>query len=221
MQFDDQFDVDARGIDRFTYLDGEGGTPAGDDDDDDDDAGGGTTQGTIVTGPRSILGDSDWHSKAHNRIVGPQIGARWFKKKNRWTLSAEGRFFAGYNQQTIRQHGMLGSQLDDGTPYSFEAGTVPGLPYIPLYMDPVSFEHREFKGEWSPAAELRLQATYQITRAFSVRAGWTGFWMDGIARGSNMIDYTLQETRIMGINMDNNRQEIFTHGLNVGVEFNR
>jgi len=41
---------------------------------------------------------------------------------------------------------------------------------------------------------------------------------DGIARSSNMINYTLP---MMGINLDNNRQDLFIHGLNVGITINR
>jgi len=34
-----------------------------------------------------------------------------------------------------------------------------------------------------------LRPDYQITRAISFHAGWTGLWLDGIARGDAVIDY--------------------------------
>ncbi len=37
-----------------------------------------------------------------NNIFGPQAGLRWFKQKGHWTLSAEGRYFYGYNNQKYR-----------------------------------------------------------------------------------------------------------------------
>ena len=34
-----------------------------------------------------------------NNIYGPQAGLRWSKQKGRWTVSSEGRYFLGYNEQ--------------------------------------------------------------------------------------------------------------------------
>ena len=254
-QFDDTFDVDLMGTDRWVYFDGTGGESGDDDDDDDDDTStgdsGNTTNnagtGTMQIAPRSILADTYWVTTAQNRVVGPQIGFRWFKLFNRWTLSCEGRFLAGYNAQTVRQRGRLGTELANGYTGGDTGGdsgsgdtgstTGSGLSetmtqyriYTPYRMlQATGFDYREFRGEWAPAAELRLQAAYQITNSVSFRAGWTGLWMDGLARGSTVTTYNLydgSETavryKIMGIDMDKNRETIFTHGINVGIEINR
>lgn len=257
-QFDDTFDVELMGTDRWVYFDGTGGEAAtGDDDDDDDDdddtgdtgdttTGGGT--GTMQIAPRTILADTYWATMAQNRVVGPQIGFRYFKIFNRWTLSCEGRFLAGYNAQTVRQRGRLGTELangytggggatGDGTTGDSGGTTTSGLSetmtqyriYTPYRMlQATGFNYREFQGEWAPAAELRVEAAYQITRSVSFRAGWNGMWMDGLVRGSSVTTYNLfdgSETavkyKIMGIDMDKNREDIFTHGINVGLEINR
>ncbi|REJ64499.1 MAG: hypothetical protein DWQ31_21465 [Planctomycetota bacterium] len=37
-----------------------------------------------------------------NTIFGPQAGLKWYKKDGRWTVSAEGRYFYGYNDQNYQ-----------------------------------------------------------------------------------------------------------------------
>lgn len=34
-----------------------------------------------------------------NNIYGPQAGLRWYKQKGRWTISSEGRYYYGFNDQ--------------------------------------------------------------------------------------------------------------------------
>jgi len=157
-----------------------------------------------------LLDASSWYTRADNHIVGPQVGARWSKKRGRWTLSAEGRFFAGYNNQNIRQNGELGTNL-----------TPPGGTGELLAMGPSPFNHRRYFDEFSPGAELRVEAKWQWTKAISFGAGWTGFYLDGIARPSNMINYELAEQHTMGITDTNHQQDVFVNGLQIHVDVNR
>ena len=215
MEFDDTLNVDARG--EF--------------------AGAATTGTTTTTGdarflvdidgnpvaPGNILADSNWETSAENHIVGPQIGAHYAVKSGRWSLSSDGRFFAGFNRQNIDQHGTLGSHLADPFPIALTP-TVPTAvttPYVPLTMQPTTFTHGENIDEWSPGIELRIDLKYQVTRAISLKAGWSALWMDGIARASNITDYSLSTTSVMGINDANNRQDILIQGFQCGVEINR
>ncbi|MHC4401471.1 MAG: BBP7 family outer membrane beta-barrel protein [Planctomycetota bacterium] len=154
------------------------------------------------------LADSFWATSADNHVIGPQLGARWFRKTGRWTFATEGRFFAGFNAQSIKQRGTLGSQLDPA---------LAGLLQI-RNMGPTSFNHGASQNEWSPTAELRVDARYQLTSGVSARIGWTGIWMDGVARASNLINY---EVPNMGIDLSQNRQSIFIHGASIGLELNR
>ncbi len=85
-------------------------------------------------------------------------------------------------------------------------------------MGPTTFTHADHIQEFTPAVELRAEAWYQLTRAVSVRAGWTGLWMDNIARSSNMINYQVPG---MGIRSQFNRQDVFVHGWNLGLIVNR
>ena len=45
--------------------------------------------------------------------------------------------------------------------------------------------------EFSPLIEFRTEAHYALTRADLLQDGFTGVWVDNIARGSEMIDYTM------------------------------
>ncbi len=198
-------------------------TASGDDDDDDDDSGNLydaygyriNSRGERLGFATGALGDSLWDTQADNHVIGPQIGMRWFRQHGRWRLSSEGRFFAGINNQSITQSGYLGSE---GNGSILITGKPAGV-------DPLGFSHRASEVEFSPAFEVRLDLHYQVTRAVSLKAGWTGFWIDSIARGSALIDYTtidpLDAYSTMGIDMTNNKQSVFAHGFNIGVEVNR
>ncbi len=211
LEFDELFSVDAFG-DRFDLINVDETAEEGE-------------QGGVPAAPGSILADSHWWADAENHIVGPQLGVRWFKQVRRLTLSSEARFFAGINTQNLQQAGMLGTKLDEDFPAEdatlIGANSVTDFPFEPLTMGPTGFNHCSTETEWSPSAELRIDLQYKLTRAIHIRGGWTGMWLTGIARASNLVDYTLTEDRIMGIDLKDNRQSVFLHGLNLGVSVNR
>ncbi|MFW5692873.1 MAG: BBP7 family outer membrane beta-barrel protein [Thermoguttaceae bacterium] len=212
LEFDDQFMVNG-----FSPLleaeddEDDNGDDNGDDDDNGNDNGNGNGEGEHPL--LGILDDSIWDTKADNHVIGPQIGVRWFRQTGRWRLSGEGRFFAGINNQSITQYGVLGSELD---PNELVSGR-------PESVSAQGFSHRATALEFSPAWEVRANLHYQFTRAISFKVGWTGFWMDSVARASSMVDYEVNNlsNASMGINMANNRQAVFMHGMNIGVEVNR
>jgi hypothetical protein len=175
----------------------------------------------IFNGAGGLLGNTDFLTSAENHIIAGQLGARYFKKRGRWMLNTEGRFLAGLNCQNVRQSGSIASAL---TP---PGG--PGAPGQPLVMGPGHIGATDFIREFTPGAELRLEARYQITRSVTFRAGWTGLWLDHIARPSGMIDWTLdgsgervdQPARFLGIRRDRNNQDVFINGLTIGIDVNR
>jgi hypothetical protein len=149
-------------------------------------------------------------------VIGGEIGGRWFKKQGRWMLSTEGRFLAGLNCQNIHQQVNFGPGLNPGSSTNF------GNVGQPLVMGTTTSTYDAAPREWTPGVELRLEARYQITRAFSFHAGWTGLWLDGIARGDAVIDYTLHSNgQVMGIDLTRNRESLFMNGLTLGFDFNR
>ena len=154
-----------------------------------------------------MLADSHWNTTADSHILGGQLGVRYFRICNRLTVNLESRFMAGCNFQTIRQRGTLGTELSP-----------PGELFEPLLMGPTSFTHAKFEEEFVPLAELRAELRYQLTRGVSVGAGWTGIWVDGIARPSNMVNYEVPD---LGIVIDHNDQDVFIHGGNLSIIINR
>ena len=115
---------------------------------------------------------------------------------------------AGVNDQAIRQNGELASLL-------FGTGTNPsGEPYL---MHATTFASSVHLTEFTPLVEFRAEAHVQLTKLISVKAGWTGIFMDNIARASDMVLY---QVPAMGILPGNNKQPVFMEGFNVGVELN-
>jgi len=164
------------------------------------------------------LENSYWINEAQNHIIAGQIGARLFKKQGRWTISTEGRALAGLNCQNVKQTGELGGLPGDANQI------VPGVVNSnqPFYMGPSLINHTAFIHEFTPGIELRLDARYQITRSVNFHAGWSGLWLNNIARGSETIDYTLgPDQTYMGILRDHNRDNVFINGLTIGIDINR
>ena len=159
-----------------------------------------------VIGYGGLLDRSNWNTNVYNDIIGPQAGVRWTRRNGRLGLTAEGRYMAGFNFQAMRQQGTIGSNL------------TPGPANFPLSFAASSFNHAVHDEEFSNFIELRLEASYQLTRALTIRVGWDGMWMDGIARASNIVNYSLPH---MGILAGNNKQDVFVHGVTAGVEINR
>lgn len=169
------------------------------------------------------LANSIWNQEANNRIVGPQIGGRWFNRYGRWGFSFEGRFFAGYNNQDLYQTGVVGNELTPGTGLINDPslpGHDPQVP-MPVALEQTSFEHRVRKHEWSPGVELRADLDWQWTRHVGIGVGWSGLWLDGIARSSNLINYEFGTSSLMGILAENNRQNVFIQGVNFRIVVNR
>ena len=152
--------------------------------------------------------------KVDNHIVGPQIHARWSRRNGRWTLSTEGRFMAGINFLSIHQEGQIATEFR--TDQLSQGGPVP--PNFALAVNENTFKNRFLDEHFSPVAELRLDASYQVTKAFSLKFGWTGVFADNLARASNTIIYRIPG---MGIRDPGHGEDVIIQGVNVGIEFNR
>jgi hypothetical protein len=158
------------------------------------------------------LGISQWITEAQNHIIAGQLGARWFKKLGRWMLSTEGRGLAGLNCQNVHQTGDIGMGITPGSIGSLQ----------PFYLGATDINHHEFIRQFSEGAELRLDLRYQITRSVTFRAGWSGLWLNNVARGSEMVDYTLDPARgFLGILRDHNKDNVLMNGLEIGIDINR
>jgi hypothetical protein len=151
----------------------------------------------------SILHDVFVDTSFINQIVGPQVGVTWTNRRQRWTLTADGKFLFGYNTLDWDQIGLMGE------------GLVPGALNQPLYARPTAFSHGISEREFSPVAEMRLRARYHITTAFSMTAGYTGMFVGGIRRAAPSVRYALPA---FGYN-DAGTQDLLVNGFDLGVEF--
>ena len=159
----------------------------------------------LVFGEGGALDDSLWDTEADNALFGPQFGVRWFNKCCRWTHSVDLKFSPAVNFQSVRQRGYLGNN------------SLAGAPNFPFF-GPQGFDDSTHEVEFSPIVELRMQTSFQLTRAIAVRAGYSAIYMDGIARASSMVDYQLEG---MGILEEENTQDVTMHGFTFGIEVNR
>ena len=169
----------------------------------------------------SFLQNSFWFTSAENHIVGPQVGLRWFKKAGRWMFSTESRFMAGLNMQSFHQDVSIGPNLNPGGT-SGSPPTTGSMIYTPSTLEAASATHDAYLQTFTPVAELRLEGRYEITRTISFHAGWTGYWMDNIARANGVIDYNIQNP-VMGFDFStgNNKQNVLMNGLTMGFDINR
>ena len=187
-------------------------------------------------GVGTILGDSDWRFKADNHIIAPQIGARISKTVSRWTLSAEGKFMAGLNQQNMRSKGTFGTHYDSLNVNEgdiFDPDLLPGTirdkgiyPWTPIGIQygTHSFNYSAVRQAFSPGVEAKINANWQITRAVGFNFGVAGMWVDDIARGSKINDFTIHPNgQFFGLQKDSNRytDHALMYGINFGLTVNR
>lgn len=167
------------------------------------------------------LTDSYWNTNTHNEIGGPEIGARFVQPIGRFSFSVESRFTAGINAQAIEQDGLLGADLSLGypSPPNLTTHTTP-VPPQPFLMGPTGFTHSTHFIEFSPLIELRAEARMKLTNMITVKAGYTGIFINNVARAADMINYTVPN---MGITtaLNGNLQPVYIQGLNLGIEINR
>lgn len=146
-----------------------------------------------------VLANSSWNNQAYNRIIGPQLGARWFHDCCRWRFAVEGRFAPAVNFQAIRLRSDIGSNRSA------------------LFFQNTGNESMH-EYDFSPVGELRLNWSYQLTRAIAVRAGYTALYVGNLARPSNMVIYELPNLHLI---RNNYLDDCFMQGVNLGIEINR
>lgn len=207
--------------------------------------GGGTSSGgggTVISG---LLSDTNFSTTTANYLVGPQIGLRWSKQRGRLAWSCEARGLAAANFQTTVQRGSIAQRPDNGTlqpsffvfnpqpttnflngvnggggtggsstnttPFTLPQFRVPALTPTGVY----NVVHRN---TFAPVGELRFNASYQIFRNIQATVGWTGLFMGGIGRSTQMTNYALPT---LGISNTGSREFVLVQGLNFGFTVNR
>lgn len=140
-----------------------------------------------------------------NRMVGGQLGARYFTHYNRWVLSTEVRAFAMANFQARSYARRVHATEYSGAP-SINNDVV-----ATDYTTGSSFAHNT-NTEFVFGFEARAEAAYQFTKAFGIRGGIDVIdFADGIWRAANP-----------GFgNINQHDQDVQLAGFSLGVEFNR
>jgi Putative beta barrel porin-7 (BBP7) len=151
----------------------------------------------------SILHNAFWDTSFTNQIVGPQVALSWLNQRQRWTLETSGRFMFGYNEADWDQLGLIGE------------GLIPSGTNQPLYARPTAFSHSLTEREFSPVAEMRLQAKYNFTRSFSMKFGYTGSYIGNIKRAAQSVRYRLPDLGYQNAGT----QDLLMNGFDLGVEF--
>ncbi len=156
----------------------------------------------VATG--GVLGNSFWDTQIFNNVVGPQVCLKYMHQLHRVRVDWTGRCLFGYNIQNFEQTDSLGQDL------------IPGQFNRPLFFPPTYSVHGKQENFFSPVAEMRVQASYQLTTAIALRLGYTAIFVDNISRAAAQVRYELPR---MGFRDDQaGKQEIFINGVNFGVD---
>jgi hypothetical protein len=137
-----------------------------------------------------------------NQIVGPQLYARYTKQTKRLQLGAGGRFMFGYNVQDLSQTGVVGQNM------------IPGGLNQSAILQPTGFNYGRQDNDFSPVAEFRADAAYQLTGALAIRLGYTAIFADNVTRAASVTKWALPD---MGFN-ESGQQHIFMNGADLGFE---
>lgn len=153
-------------------------------------------------GEGSILGMTTVDQEIENNIVGPQVRLRWNNQQGRVLWSLDGRCLFGYNVSNWDQVGLFGQEL------------VPGGINRPLYAQPTASAYGRQDNDFSPVAELRAQAAYQLSGALAVKLGYTAIYADNIHRAANAVRWHAPD---WGMNAPNSTG-ILINGVDFGFE---
>ncbi len=180
-----------------------------------------------ASGPLTVLSTTTIDGRVINRIGGPQFGFKVNRRNQRWTFGAEFRFMAGINSQSQTVSGTLGSDginpslIYDHTILQIQQSAM--KPYMPIgfIRNTKSFYHHENKTYFSPGVELRLNAKWQWTDAVGFNFGFNTMFVDNVARGANIVDYSISpDGTLFGIRGGQN-DSILVYGLNFGLTARR
>ena len=169
----------------------------------------------LVMGIGGLLDNSTWSTRAQNNMVGPQLGARFWSQRGRWITSFEAHVMAAANFQNVHQISQIATLLGQNTA---TLSTTPQL--LPVNLaNPIGWVNNAFATTFSPVGELRLNVSYQVTRAVALKVGYTGLVVGNVTRASNRVDYS--QVKLISIAPGGTHQGLFVNGINVGVEINR
>ena len=141
-----------------------------------------------------------YRSMVINEMFGPQLGFRAHFRNRRWVISTEARAFVMHNWQFFTRDGRVDLMvIDEEEEDTQEEGGIE--------ITERTTNHDEMDlNELVVGGELRVQAAYEVTRDFAIRAGIDVKQLGrGIARGFD----------------EENNEHVFMIGATIGVTLNR
>jgi hypothetical protein len=179
-----------------------------------------TPDDTTGVTPPGLPGLSFWNTTVDNNMFGPQIGLRWDHTAGRWDLSAETRFLAAVNFQSVHLDGQLAGPVFVNGTFIQGLNPIPGTQptNVPFNMVRTSFHEWQFDETFAPVGEIRATVSYKLTQAIAVQAGYNAMIGGGISRASRRIDYVLPAMQILNANKND---AWFVNGVNIGITCNR
>ena len=125
-------------------------------------------------------------ARTENDLIGPQVGFRYFKFRDRFTFATDFRVFAGGSFQSSRSQ-----TSSETTVYNYEENVVE-IGQAPLAVDRTESPLIHTRNEEAFVGfDLRGEIGYQLTKAITIRGGFqlidigTGLWRGGA--GTNQL----------------------------------
>ncbi|MGI5831813.1 MAG: BBP7 family outer membrane beta-barrel protein [Thermoguttaceae bacterium] len=169
------------------------------------------------------LGYSSWNFDADNQIIGPQIGGRYTLSNNRWRVSGEGTFFAGFNRQNLSGNGYLGLKYESSQ--SGDLSDTGGIPLnSPINTVANSFAYSKHFNQWSPGANVKVEAAWHWTQVVSFKVGYDFTYLANIARSTTINDYRINaDGSYFGVRDDKRlrHEDTLIHGVMFTVQINK
>jgi len=136
-------------------------------------------------------GTSDYNIRSQNDLYGAQYGGRYAESREWWGWDITGKV------------GVLGNVAEQT---QFVTDSVVGG----FLRDPITAQ----AGQVAFLAEANLSAQVNLTKVWSVRAGYNVLWIQGLALAPDQLDF---RDSIMGGNVINSEETVFYHGASVGL----
>lgn len=193
-----------------------------------------TQENTSFSG--TDLGYSMWNFTADNHIIGPQVGGRYIMSNNRWRLNTEGKFFAGWNRQNIGGEGAFGlkaessqegnnSGTSSNTESSSSGANTGGLATkAPLGTNQNHFDYSNHYNQFTPGAEVKVEASWYWTEAVSFKVGYQFTFLGDIARSIATNEYMVNEDGSFfraKENKDERNFDTLVHGIMFTAQINK
>lgn len=135
---------------------------------------------------------SQYNVETTNDLYGIQLGLRWKRSLNRWSIVAVGK--SGLYANDCAAHQALGYS-QNGTPF-------------------IARDETTSRPTFSTMQEIGLNGTCQLANYCTLRAGYNLLVVTGLARATDQIDFTSNPIPSL-----NSHGTAFLHGPSAGIEF--